>query len=183
EAGHFSQGAGYVFGWGACLSEGDDPDRYVGSRYNLGAAAHQAVGTFIDGGGDDRYLTLQSVICGASIDTSCVLFRDMGGDDVYDAGGTSLGAAQFGSVCLFMDDGGKDEYRRCHPAVSAHEENGPNWAVFLDAGGDEDVYRRSGKNDAVWHHRKHSFFLDLPAGTKRPLTPGALDKLVTDPPE
>ena len=54
---------------------------------------------------------------------------------------------------------------------------------FLDAGGDEDTYERSGRDDAVWHTRQHSFFLDLPGDPSAALRRGVLRKLVTDPPE
>src|SRR5438552_10922418 len=48
EAGNFSQGGGYFYAWGILRDDAGN-DRYIGSRYAQGWAAHQAVGTFLEG--------------------------------------------------------------------------------------------------------------------------------------
>ena len=42
DGGDFSQGGGYYFGWGMLQSDGAEADKYIGSRYVQGFAAHQA---------------------------------------------------------------------------------------------------------------------------------------------
>src|SRR6185295_14495988 len=63
EAGNFSQACGYFYGWGILRDDAGD-DRFLGSRYAQGAAAHQAVATFLEGGGDDLYRSVSDVAQG-----------------------------------------------------------------------------------------------------------------------
>ena len=57
EAGNFSQGCGYYFGWGMLFADGPEDDVYIGSHYNMGACAHEAAGVFFEAGGNDTYVT------------------------------------------------------------------------------------------------------------------------------
>lgn len=143
EAGHFSQGGGYYYGWGLLFDrEGDDG--YLGSRYAQGFAAHQALGYFEDAAGDDRYATLQGVAQGCSWDETAVVFLDRAGNDVYEGGsGFSQGAVAHNGFCLFADLGGDDVYRSKEgQAVSRGNDyhGGHSLSVFLDAGGGDDRY-------------------------------------------
>lgn len=166
EAGHFSQGGGYYFGWGL-LYEAQGNDTYMGSRYAQGFAAHEAMGYFEDASGNDRYGTRQSVAQGLSWDESVVAFIERSGDDVYDGGAWfSQGASAHNAFCLFVDYGGKDAYKL--PGGQARA--GPNdyhggtcFSLFIDAGGAEDVYdSKESANNAIRKNGAHGFFVDLP---------------------
>lgn len=160
EAGTFSQGGGYFFGWGILCDAGNNNDKYLGTRYAQGFAAHSAIGYFIDEGGDDRYRTLCGVVAGLSWDLTCVAFIDKGGNDTYDAGGFSRGATAHNGFCLFMDLGGKDTYQE---GVARAGDNtyhgGYSLSVFLDKGPEEDTYiNRTNNNIEV--NTEYSIFID-----------------------
>lgn len=146
EAGHFSQGGGYYYGWGL-LFDREGNDGYLGSRYAQGFAAHQALGYFEDAAGDDRYATLQGVAQGCSWDETAVVFLDRAGDDVYEGGsGFSQGAVAHNGFCLFADLGGDDAYRAKHGQAISRENDyhgGHSLTVFLDGGGGSDRYAGS----------------------------------------
>lgn len=162
EAGHFSQGGGYYFGWGL-LHEGAGNDAYVGSRYAQGFAAHQALGTFEDGGGDDHYDTRQSVAQGCSWDETVVTFLDRGGNDVYEGDGFCKGASAHNGFCLFIDYGGDDIYRGAAPARAGPNDyhEGTSLSVVIDAGGGKDAYEGEARDGAVTRNGAHGVFMDL----------------------
>lgn len=166
EAGHFSQGGGYYFGWGL-LYEGDGNDTYIGSRYAQGFAAHQAMGYFADTSGNDRYSTRHAVAQGLSWDETVVVFIDSRGDDRYDGGGGfSQGASAHNGFCLFVDYDGQDTYRLpAGPARSGPNDyhGGTSLSVTIDAGGGKDDYdSKEVRNDAVLKNGAHGLFCDLP---------------------
>ncbi len=170
QAGHFSQGGGYYFGWGL-LYEGSGNDTYMGSRYAQGFAAHQAVGYFEDAAGDDRYGTRQGVAQGCSSwDETTLAFLERGGNDVYDGGFSGQGAAAQNGFCLFVDYGGDDVYRGGQaPARGGPNEyhEGTSLSVFVDAGGGKDRYEHTQKdvdlrNDALHADGAHGVIVDLP---------------------
>ncbi len=159
EAGTFSQGGGYYFGWGILADEGGD-DRYLGTRYAQGFAAHSAIGYFIDESGDDQYKTLCGVVAGLSWDLTCVAFIDKSGNDTYDAGGFSRGASAHNGFCLFMDLGGKDTYKDSVALTSGNNYHGGySLSIFLDQGPESDVYpNRTNNNIEV--NTEYSIFID-----------------------
>lgn len=103
EAGDFSQGGGYSFGWGILGSGGREPDAYYGNRYAQGFAAHYALGAFFEEGGDDRYESFGGVSTGNANDLSISWFEDRGGRDAYPARLFSLGASANNSLSVFLD--------------------------------------------------------------------------------
>ncbi len=167
EAGNFSQGGGYYFGFGFFHDVGQDDDHYLGSRYNQGFCAHQAVGVFLEEGGNDLYQTRQSVSQALAWDESCTMFVDYGGDDVYEGGGGfSQGASAHNAVCVMWDMGGSDTYD--YPAGQARAggndyHGGTSLSLFIDTGGDDDTYNSErSANDLVSGWPAHGFFADLP---------------------
>ncbi|MCR4317603.1 MAG: PDZ domain-containing protein [Planctomycetes bacterium] len=164
EAGNFSQGGGYYYGYGMQVNLGGGNDRYIGSRYNQGFAAHQAVGCFIEEGGDDFYTTRQAVAQGLSWDETAVVFVDDAGNDRYEGGGFSQGASAHNGFCMFIDRGGDDEYLYCAPARAGGNDyhGGHSFSIFLDEGGGNDTYGTDGyENNLVWGFIDYGFFADL----------------------
>jgi hypothetical protein len=151
---------------------GCDNDVYVGSRYNQGFTAHQALGVFIEEGGDDLYTTRQGVAQGLAWDESVTLFVDEGGNDIYRGGSFfSLGAAAHNSVCLFFDRGGRDLYDYASGPARAGGNSyhgGTSFALFVDEGGDDDRYTAEAAGNGLERHEpEHGFFLDMRARARR----------------
>ncbi len=144
EAGTFSQGGGYSFGWGALINDGLENDSYKGMRYTQGFAAHSAAGTFIDVGGNDQYHSLSVVGEGMAWDLSVSLFEDKEGNDRYQTGAHCLGAASQSSYAFFLDHKGVDTYvGKELPATQAIPNDyhgGKSIGYFLDSGSNEDKY-------------------------------------------
>ncbi|MHC5020921.1 MAG: PDZ domain-containing protein [Planctomycetota bacterium] len=169
EAGNFSQGGGYYFGWGCLVDRGDGDDLYIGSRYAQAYAAHQAIGFFEDHGGNDRYTTRQGVAQSCSWDETVTTFIDRAGDDVYEGGKFfSQGAAAHNGFSLLLDYGGSDTYDY-KPGQSQAKSNdyhgGTSLGLFIDLGGATDVYtggKMKSSNDAITHRDSHGFQCDLP---------------------
>jgi len=167
EAGNFSQGGGYYFGFGMFHDRGWEADRYVGSRYNQGFCAHQAVGVFLEQGGDDFYTTRQAVAQGLAWDECTTTFIDYGGDDTYQGGGGfSQGASAHNALCLFWDRGGRDSYIYAPGQARAGGNDyhgGTSLSLFVDEGGAPDFYDcpQSG-NDLACGWPEHGFYADLP---------------------
>jgi hypothetical protein len=168
EAGNFSQGGGYYFGYGFMHDRGWEGDRYLGSRYNQGFCAHEAVGVFLEEGGDDYYTTRQAVAQGLAWDECCTTFIDYAGDDRYEGGtGFSQGASAHNALCLFWDRGGRDAY--VYPSGQARAggndyHGGTSLSLFIDEGGAEDSYDcPQSKNNLATGWKEHGFYCDLPA--------------------
>ncbi len=165
EAGNFSQGGGYYYGYGILQAGDRQDDTYIGSRYNQGFGAHQAVGVFLEAGGDDFYTTRQGVAQGLAWDECVTYFEDAGGNDTYQ-GGTffSLGASAHNSVCIFLDRKGRDTYDyRSGPARAGGNSyhGGTSLSLFVDEGGSRDRYSAEGfGNGEVRHAPEHGFFID-----------------------
>ena len=173
EAGNFSQGCGYSFGWGVLADLGGGNDRYSGSRYAQGAAAHSALGSLYDDGGNDRYSAWIGAAQSLAWDLCVTAVIDEGGDDVWDGGLTrSQGAAAHNGLALFYDASGCDTYRTAKqaPALSGPNDyhGGGSLAIFIDAGGEPNVYDL-GENVAFVPSRgvtvlgEKTLFADLPA--------------------
>ncbi len=151
EAGTFSQGGGYYYAYGLLYKDGDGDDLYIGTRYAQGFGVHQALGAFIEAGGNDTYRTTHAVAQGLAWDEAVGLFIDEKGDDKYD-GGTffSLGAVSHNALCLFWDRGGRDHYARVKTAYAGNNayHGGTSLSIFIDDGGDEDIYIERRNNTA-----------------------------------
>jgi len=164
EAGNFSQGAGYYFGWGILIDENGD-DRYLGSRYTQGAAAHAAAGYLEDRGGADVYEVRHAGSQGAAWDQSVAALVDRGsGNDVYRGGQfLSQAAAAQSAIAWLYDDGGADSYDRPpgRPGTNEYHDR-PSLALFIDAGGGQDRYPEGHPNDAILRFDGVGFFADLP---------------------
>ncbi|HLD36765.1 MAG TPA: PDZ domain-containing protein [Planctomycetota bacterium] len=159
EAGTFSQGGGYYFGWGILADEGGN-DEYLGTRYAQGFAAHSAIGYFIDESGDDQYKTLCGVNAGLSWDLTCVAFIDKAGNDIYDDGGFARGASAHNGFCLFMDLGGKDIYNGGVASAGGNDyHGGSSLSIFLNKGPEDDVCPNR-KKDSIEVNNEYSIFID-----------------------
>jgi len=166
EAGNFSQGGGYYYGYGLLHAGGAEDDFYIGSRYNQGFCAHQAVGVFLEEGGDDIYTTRNGVAQGLAWDECVTLFRDSAGNDTYEGGSFfSLGASAHNSFCFFFDERGRDAYHFGAGPARAGGNNyhgGTSFSLFVDEGGREDFYSAPDAGNLRMRHRpEHGFFLDL----------------------
>lgn len=145
EAGNFSQGCGYYFGWGCLCDLGGGDDRYEGSRYAQGAAAHSALGSLQDDGGDDRYRSWVAAAQSLAWDLSVTALLDEGGNDRYDGGyGLSQAGSAQNGFALFFDASGQDRYsvHRKLPALAGPNDyhGGGSLSLFVDAGGEPNVY-------------------------------------------
>lgn len=166
EAGNFSQGGGYYYGYGIVAADGHDDDTYIGSRYNQGFSAHQAVGVFLEEGGDDSYTTRQAVAQGLAWDECVSLFIDHEGDDVYEGGGGfSQGASAHNSFCFFIDRSGGDRYIYGPGQARAGGNDyhgGTSFSLFVDEGGRTNTYTSDeGAQGGFRYRPEHGFFLDL----------------------
>jgi hypothetical protein len=142
EAGNFSQGGGYFFGWGSLVDLGAQADRYEGSRYSLGFSAHSALGSLWEDGGDDIYRGWVGAQLSAAWDLSVTSFLDEAGDDRYEPGpGFSVGASAHNGFSLFVDGGGEDSYRVGPGKAGPNTyHSGESLSIFVDAGGHTDRY-------------------------------------------
>jgi hypothetical protein len=165
EAGNFSQGGGYYYGYGILAARGPEGDLYIGSRYNQGFCAHQAVGVFLEEGGDDIYTTRQGVAQGLAWDECVTIFVDESGDDVYQGGRFfSQGASAHNSVCIFLEKGGRDTYDYDPGQARAGGNSyhgGTSYSLFIDEGDDVDHYSaEDSANNTMRHKPEHGFFID-----------------------
>jgi hypothetical protein len=164
EAGNFSQGGGYFFGWGVLVDRAGS-DRYLGERYAQAFAAHQAIGFLEDHAGDDVYLARRGVGQSCSWDQTVTVLLDHAGDDTYSGGGFGLAATAHNGLAVLVDYAGRDHYRRNAGAARAGSNDyhgGTSLSLLLDLGGAEDVYAGEGRNGVVRCGGEHGFFADLP---------------------
>ena len=174
EAGNFSQGGGYYYGFGIFRAGGDEDDTYIGSRYAQGFCAHQAAGFFLEDGGNDYYTTRQSVTSGLAWDECVTIFIDESGDDYYNGGGGfSLGASAHNGFCLFLDKDGQDIYDyKPGPARAGGNDyhGGSSFSLFLDQGKGKDKYTNGDvENDVELVWPEYGVFRDGKGILKSPL--------------
>ncbi|MEZ6183684.1 MAG: PDZ domain-containing protein [Planctomycetota bacterium] len=171
EAGNFSQGGGYYYGWGSLVDLGETRDLYEGSRYAQGFAAHSALGSLWDDGGDDAYQSFVGASQGAAWDLSVTAFMDDWGNDRYLGGPAfSYGAAAHNGFALFLDGAGEDTYVAAPGRVGPNDyHGGQSVAVVLDLGGELDRYPEgSGLGDDRGQVREgQSVVVDFPATDPR----------------
>jgi len=184
EAGNFSQGGGYYYGFGILYSAGAGDDRYIGSRYAQGFGCHQAVGALIDEGGNDRYTNRYGGVAqGFSWDEAVALFIDQAGNDRYGGRFLCQGASAMNGWSIFIDGGGTDIYRYGNPARTSgnHYHGGTSLSFFVDVGGAKDYYSAK-PNNAVRTGGERFLFVDLPGTITDALKAGAYKKLMRPPP-
>ena len=164
EAGNFAQGGGYYRGWGLLRAGGRDDDSYIGSRYNQGFCAHAALGTFLEDGGDDRYVTRDGVIAGLAWDQGVTYFLDASGDDTYLAGGFSLAASAHNAFSYFVDRAGSDRYAGTAAALAGPNDyhGGTSFSLFLDLGTGRDQYPDDLGRAKVKTNGAHGIAMDKP---------------------
>jgi hypothetical protein len=166
-AGVFSQATGYWEGTGL-LTDGRGDDAYDALYYMQGGSAHFASAILLEAGGNDRYSqTFDSYYMhtGAGHDFSLGMFLEDGGDDLYNYGGLSTGASNCQGVGVFVDKDGADTYTARstystglgnHSGECEARTSTPSIGIFLDGGGDADVYawpedeRRTPDNDTTF---------------------------------
>ncbi|MBE6359203.1 MAG: hypothetical protein E7057_08160 [Lentisphaerae bacterium] len=163
DGGTFTQGGGYYYSYGICSDRGVANDFYSGTRYSNGFAAHQALGAFIEHGGNDVYRTLHCVSLGISWDETVVLFADDQGDDIYHSGtgGISYSAAHQNGICFFFDRGGNDRYNGMPPLPASRNTYhlGTSLAIFMDSGSGDDHYLKR-QNNTVSVEPGDDIFID-----------------------
>lgn len=149
------------------MSEEGGNDRYLGSRYSQGAAAHQAIGVLLDDGGHDRYHGSVGANQAAAWDAAIAVLIDAGGDDEYTGGGLSQGASAMNGVGWLHDQAGNDRYS----TLSGQGNGGSirywggrgalNLGLLLDEGAGVDTYTRKGRaNGATLRDSRVGLFVD-----------------------
>ncbi|MBI4835268.1 MAG: PDZ domain-containing protein [Planctomycetes bacterium] len=164
EAGTFSQGGGYFFGWGLLYDGGENSDTYIGTRYAQGFTAHSALGFFMDEAGDDHYASYCGVHAGLSWDLTATVFIDKAGNDTYDyEGGFSVGAVAHNGFCLFYDAAGKDTYNSVLGKNGAGNSyhGGYSLSIFLDEDSKEDKYHQKGEISPVEVEKEYAITIRL----------------------
>jgi hypothetical protein len=161
DGGTFTQGGGYYYGFGICCDQGEEADYYLGTRYSQGFAAHQALGAFIEKGGNDVYRTLYFVSLGISWDECVVLFADDRGDDSYHCGlgSCSYSAAHQNGICFFFDRNGNDQYAG-HGTLPPSDNSyhlGTSLGIFVDSGAGNDQYVKRQNNTRTTEAGDHIF--------------------------
>jgi len=157
----FAQGSGY---WQAVgfLLDGQGADTYDAFWYVQAGAAHYSAGVLMDDGdGGDAFNTIMAptyMQVGAGHDYSDGVFVNEQGDDTYVYTGLAGGASNCQGVGIFVDNDGTDTYdilSAYSTGLGNHSgecDSFPRNAVdsiglFLDSGGDTDVYDWPGGSD------------------------------------
>ncbi len=152
EAGNFSQGGGYYYGYGLLYAGGNDDDEYIGSRWAQGFGCHQAVGAMIEAGGNDRYITRYAVATGIAWDEAVSLFIEEAGNDRYEGSSFSQGASAQNGFSQFLELAGDDTYLYTDQARAGGNDyhGGKSLSFFADLGGGADTYPSRPNNDVVF---------------------------------
>lgn len=175
EAGNFSQGGGYYFGWGMVKADGTKDRHFIGSRYAQGFSAHYAVGTFFGGGGNDHYESRSSVAAGLAWDLGISWFEDQGGRNTYplkSAGKNfSLGASAQNAIAVFIDHGGRGRYEGTALPATARDNNyhgGSSLSLFFSLAASDDLSKLF-KGDTLLATKEYGFAFNLKNGFKEVL--------------
>lgn len=152
QAGSFSLGGGYYFGFGLKYDGGGD-DETFGSRYGGGFGVHQAIGVLWDAGGDDAYTFRSVAHTGMAWDEGVGYLLEDGGDDTFQVGELGCGGAAQTGIAILIDRGGRDMH---HSGKSSEGGTGsseyhdkPALGVLLDFGGKKDTYSAEGRADGT----------------------------------
>ncbi|MCA9003090.1 MAG: hypothetical protein KDB61_14290, partial [Planctomycetes bacterium] len=150
QAGSFSQGGGYYFGFGLMYDGGGD-DQAFGSRYAQGFGVHQAIGVKWDAGGNDLYQCRSVAHAGMAWDEGVGYLLDDGGDDVYSVGDLGCGGAAQTGIAVCIDGGGSDTYKTGKESQggtgSSEYHDKPSIGVLIDLGGGTDTYSAEERGD------------------------------------
>ena len=119
EAGDFSQGGGYYYGFGILNARGPESDVYLGNRYAQAQSAHLGIGVLLEEGGNDIYDTRGAVATGISNDRGLSWFEDAGGNDQYAAQHFCGGASANNSISIFEDIKGHDIWKGKHSVANS----------------------------------------------------------------
>jgi len=178
-AGNFAQGGGYWFGWGILHDAGRDDDVSIGSRYDQGFSAHQAVGTYVDDGGDDRYVTENGVIAGLAWDESVTAFVDLAGNDLYRAGFFSLGASAHDAVSIFIEGDGDDTYEGAPLGAAGPNDyhGGTSLSLVLELGFGRDLVQGVRPEPGLVLGPGESLVAHLPGALEPQLVPGTFPRV------
>ncbi|OVE80990.1 hypothetical protein BVY03_04850 [bacterium K02(2017)] len=186
-AGNFSQGGGYYFGLGILKNSGDNNDEYRGSRYSQGFSAHSAAGILIDDAGNDTYIGKVTALQASAWDLGAAALIDKQGDDFYDSYklGFAQGASAHNGFALFLDYSGKDSYalqdgqQGSVPDNSYHK--GSSLAIFIDAGGQSDLYNQKTElNNQIIQRDEYGFFIDLNTTINKSLDDKSFEDLILE---
>ena len=186
--GVFSQGIGFWWSCGMLADMGGN-DRYRGVYFAQGGAAHFAIGSLVDRDGNDQYNDrgILGDSLGAGRDGAIGTFVDGSGDDVYYIPKQSAGGGDMNAIGLFCDQQGRDTYHPSgysNLGGASYSSRGeyfrsrmPTIGVFVDLSG-QDVYPGYGqvKNNAAWYHQSSATIwgygldteLNAPAAQARP---------------
>ncbi|MDF1837721.1 MAG: hypothetical protein P1V35_07630 [Planctomycetota bacterium] len=150
QAGSFSQGGGYYFGFGLMFDGGGDDEAH-GSRYAQGFGVHQAVGVKWDAGGNDLYKCRSVAHTGMAWDEGVGYLLDDAGDDIYRVGDLGCGGAAQTGIAICIDGGGADQYSTGKESQggtgSAEYHSVPSIGVLIDLGGETDSYSLEERGD------------------------------------
>ena len=168
------QGGGYYYGLGILHARGAEGDVYIGSRYNQGFTAHQAVGVFLEDGGDDLYTTRQAVAQGLAWDECVTVFdrRRRATTSTRAAAASRRAPRRTTAFCLFRDRGGRDTYDYPPGPGAGRRQRLPrrHQPLALRRRGRRGgrLHRgRRGERPAIRYAPEHGFFLDLPGIPRR----------------
>ncbi len=189
-AGCWAQGVGYFLGVGALVDEEGD-DRYEAWVYAMGAGAHGGQGIVLERRGDDTYTVGGWNAPGMAVDYAIGFFLDGAGNDRY-LGGQSGHGRCFGlGIALFQDAGGDDVYEpkdrdlgfgkwyeredyNCDGQVTDGEKR--HWGIFLDLGG-LDHYPAEFGNGKRWDPDAFCGGMDVMSEAERRREAAAREKL------
>ncbi len=165
------QGFGYFFGTGLFYDGQGNDVHLLTHKYGIGAATHQSVGLYIDGGGEDSYTNNgDDESIGLGYDHGVAFHIDRGAEDdqytVENIGNHVIGYARHPSMGVLINEGGDDTYfvpgegQRSfgRSEVDSGDRDGPGKGIvtlglFLDLGGAGDVYetaREEVQNNNTW---------------------------------
>lgn len=149
-AGTWAQGTGYFMGLAALIDlEGDD--EYQSWVYSMGSGAHGGFGLLVDRKGDDLYQVGGWNAPAIAVDFGIGIFLEGEGNDRYITASNGFGRSVGLGIAVFQDSAGDDDYsttkdRQFGVGTSygaddynrdgrvTPEEN-LHWAIFLDLGG------------------------------------------------
>jgi hypothetical protein len=173
------QGFGYFFGAGLLYDKAGDDDYVVSHKYGMGAATHQSIGLFFDGGGADTHTYLGHGPTGGGegvglgYDLGVAFHIDRGNEnDSYDFPveiGWIMGVTRHPALGVLINEGGDDSYHVVglageaafgasqvfsnYRSAASGTLDTVSLGMFLDLGGANDTYDLSHAglaNGAKW---------------------------------
>jgi hypothetical protein len=143
--GDLTDGHAWGGGMGTLIDLGGD-DEYVSGNWSAGAGYWYGMGFLYDKSGNDHYrATTFSLASGAHFCVGAIL--DDGGNDVYEGvadARTGMGFGHDYTVSILFDRGGDDTYR--YPNDGLGEAINTSQTFLVDGGGDDTYVLDAGKN-------------------------------------